>query len=115
MTQLNCFHEGTPLSRLRAKSLRGQLLLFLVSPSFLDAPSEIKSQRCASKEQKPETPCHSHGSGEPLDDKLEQNESKTKTNDKPAADGKVSTPKAQSKSARKLGSKKLSVVKMSVA
>lgn len=93
--------------------MRGQLLLFLVSPSFLDAPSEIKTQGCESKEQKPETPCHSHRTGEPLDNK--QNKSQTKTNDKPAADGKVSTPKTRSKPARKLGSKKLSVVKMFVA
>lgn len=90
-------------------------MLFLVSRSFLDAPGEIKSQGCESNEQKPETPCHSHGTEEPLNDKLEQNKSKTKTNDKPAVDSKVSTPKTQSKPARKLGSKKLSVVKMSVA
>lgn len=60
-------------------------------------------------------PCHSRGTGELLNNRLEQNKSKTKTNDKPAADSKASTPKTQSKPARKLGSKKLSVVKMSVA
>lgn len=68
-------------------------------------PGEIKSESSASEGQKPETPCQSNGKGEQLADTPEQNKSDAKTQTKPAADGKVSTSKAQSKPARKPGSK----------
>lgn len=79
--------------------------------SLSDVPSgEIKSESSGLEGQKPETPCQSNGKGEQLADTLEQNKSDTKTHTKPAAGGKVSTSKAQSKPARKPGSKQLSAV-----
>ncbi|XP_037633682.1 lysine methyltransferase 5Ab [Sebastes umbrosus] len=71
-----------------------------------DIPNEIKSESCESKEQKPETACHSHEIREQATDQLEQKESTTHTNARSAADIKVSAPKPRSKTGRKLGAKK---------
>ncbi|XP_070760747.1 lysine methyltransferase 5Ab [Enoplosus armatus] len=70
-----------------------------------DIPNEIKSENCESKEQKPEMACHSHVMREQATDQLEQKESTTHTNARPAAD-KVSASKTRIRTGRKLGAKK---------
>ncbi|XP_068560060.1 lysine methyltransferase 5Ab [Cebidichthys violaceus] len=70
-----------------------------------DIPNEIKSESCESKEQKPEMTYSSHGIAKQPTDQLEQKESTTHTSAKSAADNKVSD-KPQSRTGRKLGTKK---------
>ncbi|KAA8592211.1 hypothetical protein FQN60_017666 [Etheostoma spectabile] len=71
---------------------------------YLNVSSEIKSESCESKEQKPEMACH--GIREPDPDQLKQKESTTHTNGRAAADIKLSASKPRSRSGRKLGAKK---------
>lgn len=73
---------------------------------ILDVPNEVKSERCESKEQNPEIPCHSHGTGEQLSDQFDQKESTTHTNARSAADGKVPAPKPRNRTGNKVRAKK---------
>ncbi|XP_073322599.1 lysine methyltransferase 5Ab [Pagrus major] len=77
-----------------------------VSKLKKDVPNEIKSESCESKDQKPEAACHSQGTREQAEDQLEQKESTTHTNARPAAESKVSAPKTQSRTGPKFRAKK---------
>ncbi|XP_056274271.1 lysine methyltransferase 5Ab isoform X3 [Pseudoliparis swirei] len=70
-----------------------------------DIPNDIKSERCESKEQKPETACHGHGIRKQSTDHLEPKESPMHTSAKSAVDNKV-PDKPRSRTGRKLGAKK---------
>ncbi|XP_029367222.1 lysine methyltransferase 5Ab isoform X2 [Echeneis naucrates] len=70
-------------------------------------PHEKRSDIFESKEQKPETPCQSHGIGEQPTEQLDQKESTTHTNGRSAAEEKVSTSKPRSRTGQKLKAKKM--------
>lgn len=76
--------------------------LFLI----LDKPNKIKSERCDSKNQRPEISCSSKEVEKRASDRHMQKESSMQANGKSAIDGKVSASKPRSRTGRKHGAKK---------
>ncbi|XP_068167487.1 lysine methyltransferase 5Ab isoform X2 [Antennarius striatus] len=76
-----------------------------VSKMKKDVPTEINPESCEPREQKSETAHQSHEMREKESDQLQQKETTTPTNSRPATANKASVPKTQNRSNRKLNAK----------